>query len=148
MEARIELHPWRGIRPFKRHGLVLLVAGVVYILIGGSYIFTEVTPTRRVALQIAIDWFPMPVWGVIFGVAGGLAIISSRWPPVSETWGYTVLTGLSAGWGAFYAVAIIFSDSPHANFSGALIWGFMGFMWWAVSGLVNPDGTAVTYGRG
>lgn len=139
-------HPWVGIRPFKRHSLVLLVAGVVYILLGGSYIFTDMSPSREHALTVALDWFPMTAWGVIFGFAGLLAIISSRWPPISETWGYTVLTGLSAGWGAFYAMGVIFRDSPTANLSGALIWGFMGFMWWAVSGLINPDVMAVING--
>lgn len=131
-------HPWRGIRPWKRHSLVLLVAGAVYIAIGGGFIFPEPTPQRLIALQIALDWWSLNVWGYIFVFAGILSIISSRWPPVSEKWGYAVLTGLSSGWGAFYAAGVIFGDSSVSNLNGALSWGLLGFMWWAISGLTNP----------
>lgn len=132
-------HPWKGIRPWKRHSLVLAVAGLVYILIGISYIIADLPESRAVALQIAIHWWSIPRWGIVFAMAGVLSILSSRWPPVSETWGYFVLTGLSAGWSAFYLTAVIFKDSPAANLSGTLSWGLIGFLWWAISGLVNPD---------
>lgn len=132
------LHPWKGIRPWKRHSLVLLVAGLVYILIGISYAFTDPTPSRLVALEFALHWCSFQVWGGVFILSGILSIVSSRWPPVSETWGYTVLTGLSAGWAGFYAVGVIFGDANVSNLSGTLSWGLLAFMWWAISGLVNP----------
>ena len=78
------------------------------------------------------------LWGFVFMTVGVLAIISSRWPPVSETWGYQALTGLSAGWAAFYLMGVLFHDSSPSNLSGFLSWGLIGFLWWAVSGLVNP----------
>lgn len=129
---------WKGIRPFKRHSLVLMVAGLVYILIGISYISTKPTHSRYVALKVALDWMSIDKWGYVFIIAGALAIISSRWPPISETWGYTVLTGLSTGWGSFYLVTVLFEHSPAQNLSGFLTWGIIGFMWWAISGLTNP----------
>lgn len=132
------MHPFRGVRPFERHSLVLIVAGLVYIAIGWGYIHEPRTAGQALALQLALKWWPMFFWGVIFVLAGVLAIVSSRWPPVSETWGYIVLTGLSAGWGAFYLMGIWFGNSPEANYSGFLIWGLLGFMWWAISGLRNP----------
>lgn len=131
-------HPWRGIRPFERHSLVLLVAGVVYVFVGMGYMFTETTPARDKALQIALDWWSFDVWGSIFVFAGVLTIISSRWPPVSHTWGYMVLTGLSTGWGCFYATGAIFGDAPASNYYGFLTWSLLGFLWWAISGLTNP----------
>lgn len=137
------LHPWRGIRPWKRHSLVLFVAGIVYILIGFSDITTKPTHARQHALHFALEWWSIDVWGAIFMAAGLLSMISSRWPPISETWGYIVLTGLSAGWSAFYLVGILFSDSPLSNFSGVLSWGVIAFMWWAISGLVNPGAVVV-----
>lgn len=140
--------PWRGIRPWKRHSLVLLVAGGAYFWTGISYITAEPTEARTVALQFAFRWMDLPSWGVIFCMAGVLSVISSRWPPISETWGYSVLTGLSTGWSAFYAAGILFGDSPKTNWSGVIIWGLMGFVWWAISGLKNPDGTGATHGRG
>jgi hypothetical protein len=132
-------HAWKGVRPFKRHSLVLAVAGLVFIAIGGSYLFAEPTNSRVIALSVAIAWLPLEGWGVVFVFSGILAIISSRWPPISETWGYTVLTGLSAAWAAFYAMGVIFDNSPAANLSGTLSWGLIAFMWWAISGLTNPD---------
>lgn len=127
-----------GLRPWKRHGLVLLVAGLVFVGIGTSYILAEPTPARAKALYLALMWLPVETWGGIFMFAGFLSIISSRWPPVSKTWGYMVLTGLSAGWATFYLVDILFFDSPWTNISGTLSWGLVAFMWWAISGLRNP----------
>lgn len=135
-------HPWRGIRPFKRHSQVLLVAGCVYLLIGVSYATTDITPDRKLALHFAVHWMSLPHWGIVFMFAGVLSIISSRWPPISETWGYTVLTGLSAGWAGFYLMGILLYDSPNSNISGVMSWGLIGFLWWAISGLLNPDGTS------
>lgn len=133
------IHPFRGVRPFKRHSLVLIVAGLVYIAIGWTYISQPRTPGQKIALQIALDWWPMTFWGLIFVASGIMAIISSRWPPISETWGYTVLTGLSAGWATFYLTGVWFGTSPDSNLSGFFSWGLIGFLWWAISGLRNPD---------
>lgn len=132
------LHPWRAIRPWERHSLVLTVAGLMYMAIGGSFFNTEVTPSNKKALSVALHWWGMEVWGVIFILAGVLAIISSRWPPISATWGYGVLTGLSSGWAAFYGVGVFFGFSPVSNLRGALVWGLLGFAWWVISGLSNP----------
>lgn len=132
-----------GVRPFKRHSLVLMVAGGFYMCIGLTYIWTESTTSREIALQVAFNWFPIEFWGSIFMLAGLLSFVSSRWPPVTETWGYMVLAGLSAGWSATYAAGVIFEDSPVSNLAGALNWGLLAFLWWAISGLVSPDKTVV-----
>lgn len=134
-------HPWRGIRPWKRHSLVLLVTGLVYILIGVAYGFSPATPQRKEALKFALIWTDGSffIWGMVWILAGVLAIVSARWPPVSETWGYTVLTGLAAGWSAFYCVGVIFGDSPVSNLTQTLIFGLLAFLWWAISGLTNPE---------
>lgn len=127
-----------ALRDWQRHSLVLAVAGTVYLLVGVSYILAEPNPTREIALRIALDWMPFGAWGIVWIAVGSLAIISSRWPPASETWGYTTMTGLSAAWAGFY-LAGIFLGAPAQNISGVLVWGLMAFLWWAISGLVNPD---------
>lgn len=132
-----------AIRPFKRHGLVLTVAGIAYILTGLTYILAEPTHNRKVALQIAFAWFPIEFWGSVFIVVGTLTIISSRWPKLSDSWGYALLTGLSLGWSATYLMGVIIEDSPISNLTGALNWGLLAFLWWAISGFVNPDKTVV-----
>lgn len=131
-------HPWRGIRSFQRHSLVLMVAGMVYVLIGASYLLSDPTPSRLVALHYAIGILDYNNWGYVFIFVGLLALLSSRWPPISETWGYQALTGLSVGWAGFYLTGVVFYEAPMSNLSGFLSWGLIGFLWWAVSGLVNP----------
>ncbi len=126
-------------RPIRTHGLVLMVAGFVYIAIGFTYLTAEPTPARVEALKYALNWVDFNTWGYVWILVGLLSIISSRWPPVSETWGYTVLTGQAAAWGLFYGAGVIFADTPVSNLSGVLSWGLIGFMWWAISRLVNPE---------
>lgn len=132
-----------GIRPFKRHSLVLMVAGVFYAATGVVYILAEPTANRKIALDVALNFFPLEFWGSVFVCAGLLAFISSRWPPVADTWGYMVLSALSAGWSATYAWGVIFEDSPADNLTGAIQWGLFAFLWWGISGFVNPDKTVV-----
>lgn len=139
-----ELRPWWGLRPWKRHGLVLLVAGLVYIAVGWSYIWIGETPARLETLAVLLYWLPIEFWGWVWIFAGILAIVSSRWPPKSKTWGYMVLTGLAAGWAAAYVTGILFANSPAGtNMIAALAWGLLSFMWWAVSGLLNPNDARV-----
>lgn len=137
-----------GVRPWMRHSLVLMVAGLVYVLIGVSYILSKPTPNRELALQVALDKAPIQFWGGVFIAAGLLSVISSRWPPVAETWGYMVLTGLSAGWSVTYLTGVILMNSPAANLSGSMTWGLLAFLWWAVSGLVNPGQAVVVIEHG
>lgn len=145
-DFRMKARSFWGFRAWKRHDLILSVAGVMYTLIGFAYIVAEPNPSRSISLQILVRLAPLDFWGGVFILAGVLSIISSRWPPASETWGYTVLTGISMGWGSTYLMGILFGDSPWTNINGFFIWGLLGFLWWAVSGLVNPDKIVVVNG--
>jgi hypothetical protein len=136
-------NPYRGIRPWRRHSLVLFVGGSIYLIIGWALIAAELTASNRISLQLILAIAPIWVWGIVFIIAGTMAIISSRWPPISETWGYTVLTGLSSGWAGVYLVPVILGESPTTNLRGTMSWGLLAFMWWAISGLTNPVETVV-----
>jgi hypothetical protein len=132
------LHPWRAVRPWKRHSLALLTGGMLYVVLGLSYILVPLTPQNKGGLHIALEWASIDFWGSVFVFCGILAIISSRWPPISETWGYTVLTALSAGWSVTYMIGIWFYDASLVNWRGVITFGILGFMWWVISGLQNP----------
>lgn len=132
-----------GVRPFKRHGLILMVAGAFYVITGLTLIWSEPTHNRYVSLKLALDWFPITFWGSVFVLVGVGAIISSRWPPVAEKWGYMLLAGLSAGWSATYAMGVILQHSPSNNLTGAYVWGLFAVLWVLIPGLVNPDKTVV-----
>lgn len=136
-----------GLRPWKRHSTILMAAGVIYALIGWVYAFGPPSPPRDHALLILTQLAPVQVWGILFLASGVATMISSRWPPMSEAWGYMVLAGLSAAWCATYLLGLVFYNSP-ANLSGGILWGLLAFMWWAISGLLNPDRTAVITGGG
>ena len=136
-----------GLRPWKRHSTILMVEAVIYEVIGGVYSFGPPSPPRDHALLILTQLAPVQVWGILFLASGVATMISSRWPPMSEAWGYMVLAGLSAAWCATYLLGLVFYNSP-ANLSGGILWGLLAFMWWAISGLLNPDRTAVITGGG
>ena len=137
-----------GIRAFKRHSLVLMVGGLAYMLTGVTYMLAPLTESRRIALTVALSWLPMEVWASVFVLAGIMAFISSRWPPMHESWGYMTLAGLSAGWAATYAAGVILDESPIGNLTGTLNWGLLAFLWWALPGFVNPDKTIVVVIKG
>jgi len=120
-----------------------MVGGSFYICTGFIYIWSTPTAARKQALIIALQWLPIEFWGSVFIVVGMMAIVSSRWPPVAETWGYMALAGFSAGWSATYALGVIFDDAPIGNLTATLQWGLLAFLWWALPGFVNPDKTVV-----
>lgn len=130
-------HQLFGLRPWKRHSLVLAVLGTIYVLLGVTF-FAPPGPGRDKTVQAAIDVMPLPAWGVVFIIVGLLSLLSSRWPPASETWGYTALSSLSALWGTVYIWGVVIYGNPASTLSGTLVWFGLAFLWWAISGLVNP----------
>lgn len=132
-----------GFRPWKRHSLILAVAGFLYALVGFTYAISTPNPGRTRSLSFILDIAPQQFWGGLFILAGVLTMISSVWPPLSEPWGYSILTGLSAGWSAMYLVGMMLFHSPATNITQVFLWGILAFMWWAISGLINPDEVTV-----
>lgn len=130
---------WLGLRPWRRHSFVLAVGGGVYLFVGIAYMLIPVTPTRASSLTLALNIAPLPAWGIVWVIFGLLALASTRWPPASETWGYTAMSSLAALWGAFYGLGVAFFEAPATGITGASVWALLGFMWWGVSGLRNPD---------
>jgi hypothetical protein len=118
-----------------------MVAGVLYVLIGLSYIFGRPNTLRDASIVVLLQLLPLYGWGIVFVVVGVLTCVSSRWPPFHESWGYTILTGLSSMWMAAYLTGFLFYHAQ--SLSGAILWGLVAFMWWAISGLLNPDKAGV-----
>lgn len=131
---------WVAFRPWQRHSLVLMIGGLVYIAMGLSLMTVhELEPRRVEALVVILRMASIDVWGLVFILSGVAAVLSSRWPTFSTLWGYMVLTGLSSAWCAGYILGFFLGDAPASNFTFALIWGLVAFLWWAISGLTNPD---------
>lgn len=142
-----EVPRWKGIRPVQTHSVVLMVAGLVYLFIGYTYLTSEPTPIRVEALKYALNWLDYNHWGYVWMLVGVMSIISSRWPPFSETWGYTVLTGQAAAWALFYLFGVMVGGTPTTNLSAVASWGLIAFMWWAIGRLVNPEVRAMMLHR-
>lgn len=138
-------HPrrWLGLRSWKRHSTILVVVGFLYVLIGLGYAFSPPTEGRTNSLKVLLQVAPIQFWGSLFMLAGLLAMLSAKWPPFAESWGYMVLTGTSSGWAATYLLGWGFFGSPTGNLGQALLWGILAFVWWAISGLPNPERSVV-----
>ena len=131
-------HRWAELRPWRQHSQVLIVSGLVYVIVGISYVVTEPTDARYAALRLATVLMPLHAWGWIWIVCGGMVFVSARWPPVSETWGYSVLTTLSFSWSFVYAAGVLFLNAPSSAISGSLLWGLVAYLWYKIAGLTNP----------
>lgn len=126
------------LRPWQRHSWVVGVAGVVYLCVGLIYALTPLTPTAAAA-QVLVHGVPRPVIGTAFILAGLAALASTRWPPATKTWGYTALSAVSTAWGSVFLMGVLALGAPIQGLTGALVWYLLAFLWWGISGLVNPD---------
>lgn len=137
-------YAWLQLRPWQRHSLVLAIAGPVYIAVGWIYWSTDAPASRLESLRFAVNIMPLRAWGVLWMVVGVLALVSARWPPASKTWGYSAMSGIAWLWSGAYIVGVTLGNAaPTAMLSGGLVWGLVGFLWWAIAGLSNPDDLAV-----
>lgn len=130
---------WRRLRPWRRHSLVVGMGGLVYVASGLVQILVPLREDRASTLVLPLRLAPIDAWGGLWLLVGALALLSTRWPPWSEVWGYTALTYLAALWSAFYALGWAFYDAPATALSGVLVWLLVGVLWWGISGLVNPE---------
>lgn len=103
-----------------RRGLVLVLFGVIYGLIGVNYMQGNLSPTAEANLALALRWLPIEAWGVAWLVGAGLALVASHWPPGRDWWGYAVLSALSIAWCAFSAAGAMYGAQYWL--SGALLY--------------------------
>lgn len=145
---RFRGHGWLALRPWRRHSLVLAVAGMVYVCYGMAMVLITPDQQARAArehtLTIPAQLMPFQAWGCVWILVGLLALASTRWPPTSETWGYAAMTYIAAFWSACYGLGVLLLGSPTTGVTGMLVWALMAFMWWGISGLENPDDMAKT----
>lgn len=137
---------WNHIKPWNRHGLILLTAGFAYILIGIAFMLSEETPTRRENLHHMLSLMPFDWWCVGFVIVGVLSVLSSRWPSKPRTLGYGALTGWTVLWSGFYIFGGLSDPLNWGYVATGLGWAMLGFLWWAVSGLICPPSERGSHG--
>lgn len=133
------------LRPFTRHSLVLLVSGFMMFVYGFLIHTWAPDGPRAASIGIALQIAPLSFWGALWGATGFFAMLSSMWPAAYEKWGYALLTAGSSGWSAVYLTGLFVPGNDLGELTGAVIWGLIGFLWWAVAGLINPDKVVVVF---
>lgn len=134
---------WLQLRPWREHSLVVSLAGAIYVVYG-VFIWAQQTPERHQQLMVltrlshGVFW----PWCLLWIIVGGLAVVSSRWPVMSQTWGYAVMQALAACWALAYLTGYLFLGVSSANLGGAIVWGLLVVMWYAIARLVNPSDIA------
>lgn len=133
----VRRHPtWRTIKPWTRHAMTLTVSGAVYFAIGLTMVFQGTSIERAKSLELALDIMQYSWWGIGFSVVGIFTVVSSRWPAVPRSLGYSVLTGWSVLWSGFNLYGGLSTGSP-AFVANGFVWGIVAFLWWVISGFVT-----------
>ena len=127
---------WRTIKPWDRHAMTLTVAGVIYFAVGVTMNIKEPSDARSEILKMALDIMPYSAWGAGFGTVGIFTVISSRWPAIPKSLGYSLLTGWSVLWAGFNLVGGI-STGTGSYIANGFVWCMIAFLWWDVSGFVS-----------
>jgi hypothetical protein len=128
------------VRSWERHSSVLFVGGLIYVFVGLTYLLEEPTAKQMDALIVVLRIAPVNVWAFVFMVTGFLTILSARFILFHQSWGYMLLCGLSAGWSAVYLIGLVVGPALLVvSLPLGLIWGLMCFLWWTISGFVNPE---------
>jgi hypothetical protein len=125
------------LRPWGARGLVLVILGIIWSLLGTHYVLVPWTPNAREALFVPAALAPQWVWGMGWLVAGLLAIVSSRWPPTQDSWGYVALGTTAMLWACFYLFGALRSDLV-SGATGSLVWLAVCGLLYAVSRLAEP----------
>lgn len=132
-----KLTSWRLLKPWSRHSMILIIAGITYIVKGLAHARIPQSPEHEQVLYFALELMPYEKWGWVFIFVGLFTILSARWPAWTRTAGYTALTGWSAAWAAFYLVGIAHTPERLPYFSVAMTWAMVAFLWWSISGLID-----------
>lgn len=142
--TRVWLSSLITVRPWKRHSLILVIAGLAHVMMGTAYLYLEEGGPRARMLVIPLKTAPAEFWGLLFMCVGVFVILSSVWPGHSEKWGYVVATGFSSAWSAQYLIGAYFLNEYYAsNIAMGALFALIAFLYWGISGLVNPDDIAI-----
>ncbi len=131
--TREMIRHWR----FGRRSAFLAMFGVIYIMLGFSYTGSRPTPDLRQTLRVATHLLPLWVYGILWMVAGVLAVGSAVLYPRGKV-GFAALTFIAAIWSFWYLVAWIAHDTTRGPVS-FIIYGAFAAATIVVSGLVDPD---------
>lgn len=121
-----------------RRGAFLALFGIVYLLIGYSYLGDRPTPAVRAALRLAINVAPLWVYGLVWILGGATALIVGLIvPPTRDAVGFIAMITLPTLWACVYFAAWLHNDAPR-GWTSALLFALVAFAVAVVSGMPNP----------
>ena len=106
-------------RPPTRRGALLLLLGLLYFLIGGSYALIPREPKTLEPYTFAINLMPIEVWGVLWALAGLIGVLAAFLRRFDQL-GFTVMTGFSILWGVLALCSVVMGHP--LGWVAGLIW--------------------------
>lgn len=99
-------------RRVGRRGVFLILFGVVYLLLGYSYLGVTVTPVVRQALRLALNVAPLQVYAWAWVTAGAICVVSGLVSPARKPIGFTTAVLMPTLWAVVYMAAWVDGDIP------------------------------------
>lgn len=108
-------------RMLGRRGAILLTYGAIWALFGYSLI-VEPNPDRS-GIQTLLRLWPLSTWGVLWIVAGAVAVVSAFMPTGLDWAGYAALPLMAVCWAGSYLAAWQPLGDNNRGWITAAIWG-------------------------
>lgn len=106
-----------------RRGAFQFLFGVVYIVVGCSFIFTPQAGARQASLQWVTAFVPLEPLAALWVVAGVLGLVSAFHARPKDWFGFAALVFAPAFWGSLFFIGS-FVGTPFAFVSAAIYWLF------------------------
>lgn len=141
--VRDERRTYMMLKPFGVRGLVLSTLGVLWVLIGVSGLTVGLSPLSVLTIDYMLDelFFLNTVTVSAAWIATGImGIITSRWPPYQDSWGFFFLAPMPMFWALLHLVGAIF-HGPILGVLVTVVYAVMCVLLWGISKLEDPSMT-------
>lgn len=131
------LHPYRlAANKFGKRGAACLWFGIVFIIIGLSFVIGESSPTLQMNLEFLTNVLPLEVWGSFWTLGGFIFLMAAFWKRL-ELIAFMVGIAVTATWSFGYAVQAALGESSRGWVSAA-IYGFFAVLILLISTWAEP----------
>ena len=102
----------KAARSIGHRGAFLILFGVVYLLLGYSYLSVQVTPVVKHALHLALSIAPLDVYAWAWIISGALCVLAGVLSPRRKPLGFAVAMLMPALWSIVFAAGWVNGDTP------------------------------------
>lgn len=121
---------------FGKRGFACLWFGIVFIVIGLSFIIGDPSPTLALNLKFLTSVLPLEVWGSIWTLGGLTFLVAAFWKRL-ELIAFMVGIAITLNWSIGYAIQAAFGESSRGWVSAA-IYGFFAVLILLISTWAEP----------